>query len=73
MMYVITNHKIHKLKDNITLVGICKAEEKLFYYIYLVLSNNDYRLINSKFNKYLFLSVDRAIMFLSKLKENNHD
>lgn len=70
MMYVITNHKIHRLKDNITLVGIYKIDNKLFYYIYLILSNDDYKLINSKYNKYLFLSADRAIMFLSKLKEN---
>ena len=73
MRYVLIDHKINKVEKYSKLIGEYKINTTESLYIYEIFTNNIYRFIHNKYNKYLFNSVDSIIVFLSKLKENIND
>ena len=73
MRYVLIDHKINKVEKYSKLIGEYKINTTESLYIYEVFTNNIYRFIHNKYNKYLFNSVNNVIVFLSELKENIND
>lgn len=73
MRYVLIDHKINKVEKYSKLIGEYKINTTESLYIYEVFTNNIYRFIHNKYNKYLFNSVNSVIVFLSELKENIND
>ena len=73
MRYILIDHKINKVEKYSKLIGEYKINTTESLYIYEVFTNNIYRFVHNKYNKYLFNSVNGVIVFLSELKENIND
>ena len=73
MRYVLIDHKVNKVEKYSKLIGEYKINTTESLYIYEVFTNNIYRFVHNKYNKYLFNSVNSVIVFLSELKENIND